>query len=49
MTIPEVPVEFVMPLQEVKVIVMGRQQEWGLLDKGSENVIIQENLCNEIG
>ena len=47
-TTPKVPVEFVTLLREVKVIVMGRQQEWGLLDKGSEIVIIQEDLCNEM-
>jgi len=28
---------------------MGRCREWGLLDKGSEIVIVQEDLCKELG
>jgi len=39
-TMPGTPLEFMTPLQEVKVVVMGRQRELGLLDERSEIVII---------
>ena len=48
-TLPEMPVEFVTPLQEVEVVVMGRCYELGLLDEGSEIVIVREDLCKELG
>jgi len=48
-TMPGTPLEFMTPLQEVKVVVMGRQRELGLLDERSEIVIIWEDLCNELG
>ena len=46
---PKIPVEFVISLQEIEVVVMGRQRELGLLDKGSEIVIVREDLCDELG
>jgi len=39
-TMPGTLLEFVAPLREMEVVVMGRQQELGLLDVGSEIVII---------
>jgi len=48
-TLPEIPVEFATPLREVEVMVMGRRRELGLLDEGSEIVIVQEDLCKELG
>jgi len=48
-TLPEMPVEFAIPLQEVEVVVMGQRCELGLLDEGSEIVIVQEDLCKELG
>ena len=39
-TLPEMPVEFATPLQEVEVVVMGRRHELGLLDERSEIVIV---------
>jgi len=39
-TLLEMPVEFVMLLQEIKVVVMGRRREMGSLDEGSEIVIV---------
>ena len=48
-TVPEAPVEFAMPLREVEVMVMGRHREMGLLDEGSEIVIIRGDLCDELG
>lgn len=48
-SIPDIPLEFATPLQEVEVIVMGKQREMGLLDKGSEIVIVREDLCQELG
>jgi len=39
-TVPKMPLEFTTPLQEIEVVVMGRCQEWGLLDEGSEVVIV---------
>jgi len=39
-TMPGTPLEFVTPLREVEVVVMGRQRELGLLDEGSEIVIV---------
>jgi len=47
-TMPGTPLEFATPLQEVEVVVMGRQRELGLLDEGSEIVIVRKNLCNEL-
>jgi len=47
--VPKIPVEFVISLQEIEVVVMGRQRELGLLDKGSEIVIVREDLCDELG
>jgi len=49
LSIPEVPLEFATLLREVKVIIMGRCRELGLLDEGSEIVIVQEDLCDELG
>ena len=46
---PEIPVEFAIPLQEVKVVVMGQRRELGLLDEGSEIVIVREDLCKKLG
>jgi len=48
-TLPEMLVEFATPLREIKVVVMGRRREMGLLDEGSEIVIVQEDLCKELG
>jgi len=48
-TVPKMPLEFTTPLREIEVVVMGRCREWGLLDKGSEVVIVREDLCNEMG
>jgi len=48
-TLPEMPVEFARPLREIEVVVMGRCREIGLLDKGSEIVIVREDLCKELG
>ena len=48
-TVPEAPVEFAMPLREVEVMVIGRHREMGLLDEGSEIVIIRGDLCDELG
>ena len=39
-TMPGTPLEFATLLREVEVVVMGRQQELGLLDEGSEIVIV---------
>jgi len=39
-TLLEMPVEFAIPLREVEVVVMGRRRELGLLDEGSEIVIV---------
>jgi len=39
-TVPKMPVEFAMPFQKIEVIVMGRYQEWKLLNEGSEIVIV---------
>jgi len=41
--------EFATPLREVVVVVMGRQRELGLLNEGSEIVIVREDLCDELG
>lgn len=46
---PEVAVDFATPLQEVDVVVMGKCQERGLLDEGSEIMIVREDLCGELG
>lgn len=46
---PDVPLEFATPLREVEVVVMGRCRELGLLDEGSEIVIVREDLCEELG
>ena len=46
---PGTPLEFATLLREVEVVVMGRQQELGLLDEGSEIVIVREDLCDELG
>jgi len=48
-TLLERPVEFAIPFREVEVVVMGQHHELGLLDEGSEIVIIQEDLCDELG
>jgi len=48
-TVPEAPVEFAMPLREVEVMVMGRHRKIGLLDEGSEIMIIRRDLYNELG
>ena len=48
-TLPEMPVEFATPLREVEVVVMERHRELGLLDEGSEIVIVREDLCKELG
>jgi len=48
-TLPEMPVEFATPLQEVEVVVMRQRHELGLLDEGSEIVIVREDLCKELG
>jgi len=48
-TLPEMPVEFAMPLREIEVVVMGKCREIGLLDEGSEIVIVREDLCKELG
>ena len=48
-TLPEMPVEFVTPLREIEVVVTGRHREMGLLDEGSEIVIVREDLCKELG
>ncbi|KXN82283.1 hypothetical protein AN958_02763 [Leucoagaricus sp. SymC.cos] len=47
--VPEVPLEFAMPLREVEVVVMRRRRELELLDEGLEIVIVQEDLCEELG
>jgi len=39
-TLPEMPVEFAILLQEVEVVVMGQRHKLGLLDEGSEIVIV---------
>jgi len=39
-TMPGTSLEFATPLREVEVVVMGRQRELGLLDEGSEIVIV---------
>jgi len=41
-------IEFSMPLWEVEVTIMGRQREFGLLDEGSEIVILREDLRQEL-
>ncbi|KAF8816293.1 hypothetical protein BYT27DRAFT_7277147 [Phlegmacium glaucopus] len=48
-TVPEVPVEFTTPLREVDIILMGKKAEVGLLDDGSEIVVIRRDLCEELG
>ena len=48
-TVPEVPVEFAMPLREVEVMVMEKYKKMGLLDEGSEIVIIRGDLCDKLG
>ena len=48
-SVPETPLEFATPLREVKVVVMGQHRELGLLDEGSEIVIIRGDLCKELG
>ena len=48
-TLLEMPVEFATPLREVEVVVMGRCRELGLLDEGSEIVIVREDLYKELG
>jgi len=48
-TVPEAPVEFATPLKEVEVMVIGRHREMGLLDEGSEIMIIRGDLCDELG
>jgi len=48
-TLPEMLVEFATPLREIEVVVMERCREMGLLDEGSEIVIVRENLCKELG
>lgn len=42
-------IEFSTPLREVEVTVMGKQKEFVLLDEGSEIVILQEDLRQELG
>ena len=42
-------VEFAEPLHELKVIVNGKKEEPGLLDGGSEIVLIREDLWKEVG
>ena len=42
-------VEFAEPLCELKVIVNGKKEELGLLDGGSEIVLIREDLWKEVG
>jgi len=39
-TMPGTLLEFMTPLRKVEVVVMGRQRELGLLDEGSEIVIV---------
>jgi len=39
-TVPKMPLEFTTPLREIEVVVMGRCRKWGLLDEGSEVVIV---------
>jgi len=46
---PEAPIEFATPLREVEVMVMERCKEIGLLNKGSEIVIIKGDLCDKLG
>ena len=48
-TMPRTLLEFATPLREVVVVVMGRQRELGLLNEGSEIVIVREDLCDELG
>lgn len=48
-SMPSTPLEFATPLREVEVVIMRRQREMGLLDEGSEIVIIREDLCKELG
>lgn len=46
---PDMSLEFATPLQEVKVELMGEKQEAGLLDEGSEIVVIRKDLYEELG
>ena len=39
-TLLEIPVEFATLLREIEVVVMERRREMGLLDEGSEIVIV---------
>ena len=48
-TMPRTLLEFATPLREVVVVVMERQRELGLLNEGSEIVIVREDLCDELG
>jgi len=48
-TLLERPVEFAIPFREVEVVVIGQRHELGLLDEGSEIVIVQKDLCDELG
>lgn len=48
-TLLERPVEFAISFREIKVVVMGQRHELGLLDEGSEIVIVQKDLCDELG
>ena len=47
--LPKIPIEFVMSLWEVEVMIMGQYHKLGLLDEGSEIVIVREDLYKELG
>ena len=41
--------EYSLPLREINVLVNGHRTEAGVLDQGSQIVVIQEDLANEVG
>lgn len=45
---PPVPIEYSMPLRELKVMINGTQEEIALLDEGSEIVVIREDIWRKM-
>ncbi|KAF8815134.1 hypothetical protein BYT27DRAFT_7249452 [Phlegmacium glaucopus] len=43
------PLEFCTPLREIEVALKGKTSEWGLLDEGSEIVVVRRDLWEELG
>ncbi|KAF8805848.1 hypothetical protein BYT27DRAFT_7103566, partial [Phlegmacium glaucopus] len=43
------PLEFCTPLREIKVALKGKTSEWGVLDDGSEIVVVRKDLWEELG